>query len=39
VAAMIAALETPAYHIPEALSLINRLQPPPKAGRRRRKPS
>jgi hypothetical protein len=38
VAAMIAALETPAYHIPEALDLINRLQPPPTAGRRRRKP-
>jgi hypothetical protein len=39
VAAMIAALETPAYHIPEALALINRLQPPPTAGRRRRKPA
>ena len=38
VAAMIAALETPAYHIPEALALVNRLQPPPTAGRRRRKP-
>lgn len=37
VAAMIAALETRAYHIPEALALINRLQPPPTAGRRRRK--
>jgi hypothetical protein len=39
VAAMIAALETPAYHIPEAFDLINRLQPPPTAGRRRRKPA
>jgi hypothetical protein len=37
VAAMIAALGTPAYHIPEALDLINRLQPAPAAGRRRRK--
>ena len=37
VAAMIAALSTPAYHLPEALSLINRLQPEPAAGRRRRK--
>jgi hypothetical protein len=36
VAAMIAALSTPAYHIPEALDLIQRLQPPPTAGRRRR---
>ena len=39
VAAMIMALGTPAYHIPEALDLINRLQPPPTAGRRRRKPA
>jgi hypothetical protein len=39
VAAMIAALSMPAYHIPEALDLINRLQPPPTAGRRRRKPA
>ena len=37
VAAMIAALSTPAYHITEALDLINRLQPAPAAGRRRRK--
>ena len=37
VAAMIAALSTPAYHIPEAMDLINRLQPAPTAGRRRRK--
>ena len=37
VAAMISALSTPAYHMPEALDLINRLQPPPTAGRRRRK--
>jgi hypothetical protein len=36
VAAMLAALSTPAYHIPEALDLIQRLQPPPPAGRRRR---
>lgn len=37
VAAVIAALSTPAYHIPEVLDLINRLQPAPAAGRRRRK--
>jgi hypothetical protein len=37
VAAMVAALSTPAYHIPEATDLINRLQPPPTAGRRRRR--
>jgi hypothetical protein len=37
VAAMVAALTTPAYHIPEAFNLINRLQPAPAAGRRRRK--
>ena len=36
IAAMIFALATPAYHIPEALELIGRLQPPPAAGRRRR---
>ena len=36
VAAMVSALATPAYHIPEAFDLINRLQPPPAAGRRRR---
>jgi hypothetical protein len=36
VAAMVAALSTPAYHITEALDLIDRLQPPPTAGRRRR---
>ena len=37
VATIIAALSTPAYHIPEALDLIRRLQPPPTAGRVRRK--
>jgi hypothetical protein len=37
VAAMIAALSSPAYHMPEAMDLINRLQPAPAAGRRRRK--
>jgi hypothetical protein len=36
VAALIAALATPAYHIPEVLDLIGRLQPAPAAGRRRR---
>jgi hypothetical protein len=36
VAAMVNALATPAYHIPEAFDLINRLQPAPAAGRRRR---
>ena len=36
VAAMISALSTPAYHLTEAIDLINRLQPPPVAGRRRR---
>jgi hypothetical protein len=36
VAAMMAALATPAYHIPEAFDLIKRLQPAPAAGRRRR---
>jgi hypothetical protein len=36
VAAMISALSSPAYHIPEAFDLIDRLQPPPTAGRRRR---
>ncbi len=36
VAAMISALFTPAYHFTEAMDLINRLQPPPTAGRRRR---
>ena len=36
VAALIAALSTPAYHIPEVLDLIGRLQPAPAAGRRRR---
>jgi hypothetical protein len=38
VAALIAALSTPAYHLPEVVQLINRLQPAPAAGRRRRKP-
>jgi hypothetical protein len=37
VAAMIAALSSPAYHLPEATDLINRLQPAPAAGRRRRR--
>src|SRR5262252_9473444 len=37
VAAMVAALATPAYHVPEAMDLIDRLQPEPAAGRRRRK--
>jgi hypothetical protein len=37
VAALIAALSTPAYHLPDVLDLINRLQPAPAAGRRRRK--
>jgi DNA-binding XRE family transcriptional regulator len=37
VAAMVAALSSPAYHLPEAMDLINRLQPVPAAGRRRRK--
>jgi hypothetical protein len=37
VAAMVAALASPAYHMPEATDLINRLQPAPAAGRRRRK--
>jgi transcriptional regulator with XRE-family HTH domain len=36
VAAMMAALASPAYHFPEALRLIERLQPTPTAGRRRR---
>ena len=36
VAALIAALSTPAYHIPEVLDPIGRLQPAPAAGRRRR---
>jgi hypothetical protein len=38
VAAMVAALSSPAYHLPEAADLIKRLQPAPAAGRRRRKP-
>jgi hypothetical protein len=37
VAAMIAALSTPAYHLPAAFQLVVRLQLPPAAGRRRRK--
>lgn len=36
VAALIAALSTPAYHLPEVADLIGRLQPAPAAGRRRR---
>src|SRR5437588_12239596 len=34
VAALVAAMSSPAYHIPEVLALIERLQPPPTAGRR-----
>jgi hypothetical protein len=37
VAAMVSALSSPAYHIPEAMDLINRLQPEPSSGRRRRR--
>jgi hypothetical protein len=37
VAAMIAALSSPAYHMPEAWDLISRLQPAPAEGRRRRR--
>jgi hypothetical protein len=37
VAAMIAALSSPAYHMPEAWELISRLQPAPAEGRRRRR--
>jgi len=37
IAAMVAALSSPAYHMPAALDLINRLQPAPAAGRRRRR--
>jgi len=37
VAAMVAALDSPAYHLPQAKELIRRLQPAPAAGRRRRK--
>jgi hypothetical protein len=36
VAAVHAALASPAYHVPEALSLAERLQPAPAPGRRRR---
>ena len=36
VAAMVFALSTPAYHFPEAMELIRKLQPTPPAGRRRR---
>jgi hypothetical protein len=36
VAAMVAALSSPAYHVTEAMDLIARLQPAPAAGRRRR---
>jgi len=38
VAALLAAISSPAYHIPELMYLIERLQPPPTAGRRRRRP-
>lgn len=37
VAAMVSALASPAYHLPEAWNLISRLQPEPAEGRRRRK--
>jgi hypothetical protein len=37
VAAIVSALSSPAYHIPEAMDLINRLQPEPSSGRRRRR--
>jgi hypothetical protein len=37
VAALIAALSTPAYHLPDVVALIGRLQPAPAAGRRRRR--
>ena len=37
VAAMVAALSSPAYHVTEAFDLINRLQPAPSAGRKRRR--
>jgi hypothetical protein len=37
VAAMVSALSSPAYHLPEAWDLISRLQPEPAEGRRRRK--
>jgi hypothetical protein len=37
VAAMVSALSSPAYHFPEAMQLIERLQPPPTAGRKRRR--
>ncbi len=36
VAAVHAALANPAYHLPQALDLIRRLQPPVPPGRRRR---
>lgn len=37
VAAMVAALASPAYHLPEAWDLVSRLQPAPAEGRRRRR--
>jgi hypothetical protein len=37
VAAMVSALSSPAYHLPAAMNLIERLQPPPAAGRKRRR--
>ena len=37
VAALISALSSSAYHIPEAMDLINRLQPEPSSGRKRRR--
>jgi hypothetical protein len=37
VAALVAALTSPAYHLPAAVSLIRRLQPTPAPGRQRRR--
>jgi hypothetical protein len=37
VAAMVAALSSPAYHLQEAWDLVKKLQPPPTVGRRRRR--
>jgi hypothetical protein len=39
IAAVHAAMVSPAYHVAEALDLIRRLQPPPAPGRRPRRPS
>lgn len=37
IAAINGALSSPAFHVPDAFDLIRRLQPPPPAGRHRRK--